>query len=160
MTHVRAYLAEDIPAMIDIWNEVVEDGIAFPQEDALDLQSGTAFFAEQTHCGVAIDGGEVIGLYILHPNNIGRCSHTANASYCMDKRFRGMHIGRPLVERSLTEAKQLGFKGMQFNAVVTENLPALHIYYAVGFEKVGTIPGGFLLKDGRYCDMLILYRPL
>ena len=50
--HVREFRPSDIPQMIRIWNEVVVDGIAFPQEDALDLQSGTAFFAEQTHCSV------------------------------------------------------------------------------------------------------------
>ena len=32
---IRKYGAEDIPAMIEIWNEVVEEGIAFPQEDCL-----------------------------------------------------------------------------------------------------------------------------
>ena len=32
---VRAYRKEDIPAMIVIWNQVVEEGIAFPQEELL-----------------------------------------------------------------------------------------------------------------------------
>ena len=45
---IRAYTQADIPALIRIWNEVVEDGIAFPQEELLDAASGTAFFAEQT----------------------------------------------------------------------------------------------------------------
>ena len=30
---IRKYEAEDIPAMVEIWNEVVEEGIAFPQEE-------------------------------------------------------------------------------------------------------------------------------
>ena len=50
---IRPYRAEDIPAMNAIWNEVVEDGVAFPQEECLDLGTGAAFFAAQTHCGVA-----------------------------------------------------------------------------------------------------------
>lgn len=100
------------------------------------------------------------GYYILHPNNIGRCSHVANASFILSKAMRGQHLGRPLVENCLQQAKACGFRGMQFNAVVASNLPALHIYQEVGFEKVGTIPGGFLLKDGSYSDMYILYRSL
>lgn len=52
---IRAYLPEDIPSMTAIWNEVVEEGIAFPQQELLDEHMGFAFFAEQTYCGVAED---------------------------------------------------------------------------------------------------------
>ena len=87
---VRTYRHEDVPAMTAIWNQVVEDGIAFPQETLLDDVSGPAFFAEQTDCAVAVDTGtdEVCGLYILHPNNIGRCGHLANASYAVSRTNR------------------------------------------------------------------------
>ena len=42
---VRAYQSDDLPAMIAIWNEVVEEGIAFPQEECLTQETGSAFFA-------------------------------------------------------------------------------------------------------------------
>ena len=32
---VRKYEERDIPAMAKIWNSVVEDGMAFPQENTL-----------------------------------------------------------------------------------------------------------------------------
>ncbi len=44
---VRTYTAADVPAMVEIWNEVVRDGIAYPQEDELDLAAGTEIFAAQ-----------------------------------------------------------------------------------------------------------------
>ena len=80
---VRAYTQADLPALIRIWNEVVADGVAFPQEELLDASSGAAFFAEQTCTAVAEDRqtGHIYGLYILHPNNVGRCGHICNASY-------------------------------------------------------------------------------
>jgi len=49
---------------------------------------------------------------------------------------------------------------MQYNAVVTSNLPAIHTYQKNGFTTVGTIPAGFRLKDGRYSDMYIMYKDL
>ena len=52
---VRKYSADDIPAMKDIWNEVVDEGVAFPQEDELTDGSAREFFAQQTYCGVAVD---------------------------------------------------------------------------------------------------------
>ena len=100
---VREYHKKDLPEMVRIWNEVVEEGIAFPQEEFLDETAGTEFFASQTYNGVAedTDSGRVLGLYILHPNNIGRCGHLANASYAVSSDVRGLHIGEKLVSDSL-----------------------------------------------------------
>ena len=115
---VRAYQKRDLADMIRIWNEVVEEGIAFPQEDDLNETTGKEFFGAQSYCGVAEEDGVVVGLYILHPNNIGRCGHIANASYAVDSKKRGHHIGEQLVCDCLAQAKRLGFQIMQFNAVV------------------------------------------
>lgn len=93
---IRKYTEEDLPQMIQIWNEVVEDGIAFPQEDLLTADTGKVFFASQTFSAIAedVDTGKVYGLYILHPNNVGRCSHICNASYAVRQDARGLHIGK------------------------------------------------------------------
>lgn len=160
MPEVRAYEPADTPAMVAIWNEVVEDGIAFPQEEALDLESGAAFFAEQTHCGVAVEDGTVLGLYILHPNNIGRCGHIANASYAVSSTARGKGVGRLLVQDSLTQGREHGFRVMQFNAVVATNAGARHLYEKLGFVQLGTIPGGFRMPDGTYADICPYYHEL
>lgn len=90
---VRKYDNKDINSMVTIWNEVVENGVAFPQEDTLDEVTGK-FFESQSYCGVAVDDNdEVVGLYILHPNNVGRCGHICNASYAVNSKCRGLHIG-------------------------------------------------------------------
>ena len=45
---IEAYREEHLPEMIRIWNEVVEEGIAFPQEELLDARTGKEFFEQQT----------------------------------------------------------------------------------------------------------------
>ena len=158
---VRAYTAAEVPAMVENWNEVVRDGIAYPQEEELDVTTGAEFFAAQSSCDVAVDEtGRVLGLYILHPNNVGRCGHIANASYAVGRAARGLHIGEQLVLHSLKTAKELGFRVMQFNAVVATNIHARHSYERVGFQQLGTIPGGFRLKDGTYADICPYYKTL
>lgn len=159
---VRGYRESDIPEMIKVWNEVVKDGIAFPQEDLLDLGSGREFFNSQSYCGVAENGDtkEIIGMYILHPNNVGRCGHICNASYAVRSDMRGNHIGEKLVLDCLEQGKKYGFKILQFNAVVKTNTAARKLYEKLGFVQLGTISGGFLMKDGRYEDICPYYKTL
>ena len=104
--------------------------------------------------------GKLGGLYILHPNNIGRCGHIANASYAVSRNFRGLHIGEKLVLDCLEQAKNHGFQVMQFNAVVASNVRARHLYERLGFVQLGTIPKGFRMKDGRYEDICPYYYEL
>ena len=157
---VREYTKDDLPDMIRIWNEVVEDGIAFPQEELLDAESGKAFFASQSYNGVAEEDGKVYGLYILHPNNVGRCGHICNASYAVSSDARGRHIGEMLVKDCLRMGRELGFRVLQFNAVVESNVHARHLYERLGFVQLGTIPGGFRMKDGHYENICPYYHEL
>lgn len=158
---VRKYKDSDLAAMIDIWNQVVEDGIAFPQEDNLDEESGARFFDEQTYAAVAEDEkGKIYGLYILHPNNIGRCGHICNASYAVSREARGKHIGRYLVSDCLEQGKVHGFGLLQFNAVVESNIYARRLYESLGFVQLGVIPNGFRAKDGHYENICPYYHVL
>jgi len=157
---IRQYTPNDLDAMIRIWNEVVEDGIAFPQEDSLDMAAGEAFFASQSYTGVAEENGRIVGLYILHPNNIGRCGHICNASYAVASEMRGRHIGEKLVKDCLKKGRELGFRVLQFNAVVESNVHARHLYERLGFIQLGIIPGGFRMKDGYYENICPYYHEL
>lgn len=157
---IRKYREQDLPEMIAIWNEVVEEGIAFPQEELLNEESGNAFFASQSWCGVAEEEGQIFVLYILHPNNVGRCGHICNASYAVRSACRGRHIGEKLVLDCLAKARDLGFGVLQFNAVVESNVHARHLYERLGFIQLGTIPKGFRMKDGHYENICPYYHEL
>ena len=158
--NVRKYKEADLPRMAEIWNQVVADGIAFPQLEALTLDSARDFFARQSFSAVAEEDGKILGLYILHPNNEGRCGHIANASYAVDRAARGKGAGKALVSHCLETAAALGFRLMQFNAVVKSNLGAIHLYEKLGFVRIGEVPGGFLMKDGHYEDIILFYHTL
>lgn len=157
---VRQYREADLPSMARIWNGVVEAGDAFPQTDSLTPEEAARFFSAQTYTGVAEEDGQVIGLYILHPNNVGRCGHICNASYAVKPGCRGRSIGELLVRDCLSQAKALGFRILQFNAVVATNAAAIHLYEKLGFHRLGTIPGGFHLKSGNYEDIILFYYSL
>ena len=154
---IRKYNENDLPRMAEIWNEIVEEGIAFPQEECLSTDSAKDFFTSQSYCGVFEDGGKILGLYILHPNNVGRCGHICNASYAVASESRGRHIGEKLVFDCIEQAHRLSFGVLQFNAVVATNIHARHLYERIGFKQIGTIPRGFRMKDGSYADICPYY---
>ncbi len=159
---IRKYEEKDLSAMIELWNEIVEAGNAFPQEELLNSDSGAEFFASQTYTGVAEDTGtgKIYGLYILHPNNIGRCGHICNASYAVRADSRGQHIGEKLVLDCMEQGRVHDFTVLQFNAVVATNIHARHLYERLGFTQLGTIPKGFRMKDGSYEDICPYYHAL
>ncbi|MGN0148745.1 MAG: GNAT family N-acetyltransferase [Clostridia bacterium] len=159
---IRQYNESDIKAAAAIWNEIVEEGAAFPQKESLTEKSGDEFFKSQSYTGIAYndENGEIVGLYILHPNNVGRCGHICNASYAIRLDMRGQHIGEALVKHCMEKGKELGFGILQFNAVVRTNEPALKLYKKLGFTQLGIIPGGFLMKDGTYEDIIPHYHVL
>ena len=128
---VRGYNIDDVPAMAEIWNEVVKEGNAFPQKETLDYDGAKKFFASQTFCGVAVK------------------------STC-----RGKGAGKVIVEHCLFIAKQKGFKVLQFNAVVASNVKAVKLYENLGFVKLGTVPQGFENKEGVFEDIILFYHTL
>ena len=162
---IRAFRNSDLDAMREIWNEVVLEGNAFPQIEPLaSREEAERFFTSQSFAGVAESadeaGGAILGLYILHPNNVGRCSHLSNASYAIRSYARGLHIGEALVRHCMAKGKELGFRVLQFNAVVKSNTGAIHLYEKLGFVRLGEVPGGFMCKDGSYEDIVLFYHIL
>ena len=159
---IRQFKTSDTKEAAEIWNSVVEDGLAFPQMETLSVEEARVFFESQSYTGIAEneETGEILGLYILHPNNVGRCGHICNTSYAVRKDLRNRHIGEQLVKDSLINGKRLGFRILQFNAVVAANSIALHLFQKLGFLQLGRIPKGFMMKDGHYEDIVPHYIEL
>ena len=162
MIEIRRYEKKDKKEAMAIWNAVVREDIAFPQDEELTGETADAFFMSQSYTGIAVnkETNEIVDLYILHPNNVGRCGHICNTSYAVKEGKRGLHIGEQLVKDSLKTGASLGFRILQFNAVVATNTHALHLYERLGFTQLGVIPQGFRMKDGHYEDIIPHYIKL
>ena len=92
------------------------------------------------HVVVAIDDDHVVGTAKCGPNRPGRGSHVATASFMVDPARQGEGIGRALAEHVLAWAKDAGYHGMQFNAVVETDAGALRLWQALGFASIGWYP--------------------
>lgn len=157
----RLYNDADIPEMVRIWNEIIEAGVYFDYDELLTEEYVRGWFAEQTASVVAEDeNGHICGMYILHPNGRGRCSHIANASYAVETASRGKHAGEAMVRDSIERARDAGFRILQFNCVVEGNKAARELYKKLGFVQIGTIEGGLQIKDGSYVNTCPYYIDL
>ena len=159
---IRKFEEKDTLAMLEVFNEIIEEGGSFPFTETFTPEMFAGFLASEEYAAVLAEmpGDTPVGMYMMGQNIPGRCSSIANATYLLRKDLRGQHLGEMLVRDSLEEARRRGFRLMQFNGVVDSNKGARRLYERVGFIEAGIIPKGFQVKDGHYEDMHIMYYKL
>ena len=108
-----------------------------------------------------VEGEErIVGMYKVVPNQPGLGSHVANASFMVAPAYGGRGAGRQMGLHCLREARRSGFRAIQFNFVVSTNLPAVALWRSLGFAIVGTLPGAFRHKDLGYVDAYVMFRSI
>jgi len=109
---------------------------------------------------VASTGAGICGMYKLGANYPGRGGHVASATYVVAPAVQGRGIGRAMVDHSLSQARSEGYLAMQFNFVVSTNVPAVGLYEKLGFAVVGMLPGAFRHRDLGFVDAYVMHRYL
>jgi DNA-binding MarR family transcriptional regulator/ribosomal protein S18 acetylase RimI-like enzyme len=160
--HIRPLLDSDRQAVIHIARELVRTADTYAYDAAIDDDGLWRYWCPSAPGAgfAAVARDEVVGMFVIRPNNPGPGAHVANASYAVRADMRGMGIGRRMGEESLRIAADLGYRAMQFNTVVATNTNAIRLWRSLGFRIVGTIPGGFSLPDGRAVPHHIMFRSL
>ncbi|GAA3962409.1 GNAT family N-acetyltransferase [Pedobacter ginsengiterrae] len=118
------------------------------------------WFAEYMNTFVAIDNGEILGTYIIKPNQIDLGNHIANCSYMVNPKHHGRGTGKLLCEHSIQFAKDNGYLGIQFNIVVSTNEGAVKLWEKFGFDIIGKTPKAFRHKTLGFVDAFIMYKDL
>ncbi len=159
---IRDATQDDWPAMWPFMHEIIAAGDTYAYDTDMTEQRGRDIWLlpPPGRTVVAVDGDTVLGTAKMNPNQGGPGSHIASASFMVDGRHRGRGVGRALGEYTLDWARAEGYRGMQFNAVVSANTPAVTLWQALGFDVIGAIPEGFRHPSQGYVDLYIMYRPL
>jgi len=161
MLQIREASAPDSGAIWDIFHAVVSRGDTYAFDPKIPREDALAYWLHPANrCFVAEREGRIVGTYILKANQPGHGAHVANAAYMVSPDARGLGVGRAMGEHSLTEARRLGFRAMQFNFVVSTNESAVRLWQRLGFSIVGTLPGAFHHSSGRYVDAYVMFRSL
>lgn len=162
MTIRQADKLKDYDQVWDIFTNVISSGdtYVFDPNTPKDMLHKN-WFADYMDTFVAInDEGEIVGTYIIKPNQIDLGDHIANCSYMVNPECHGKGAGKLLCEHSIQFAKEKGYLAIQFNIVVSTNTAAVELWKKYGFEIIGTTPKGFRHKKLGFVDTYIMYRDL
>jgi len=157
---IRPATIEDFPAMWEIFHPIVSKGdtYVFAPDTSYEAAKEYYWSSKGYFNFVATLGNTVVGMYTLKANQPGLGSHVANASYMVHPEYQGRGIGSLMAADSITQAKALGFKAMQFNMVVATNTNAVKAWKKMGFVIVGTLPKVFNHQELGYVDAYVMHR--
>ncbi|MBU6451191.1 MAG: GNAT family N-acetyltransferase [Cyanobacteria bacterium REEB67] len=146
-------------ALFGIFKEVLEPGDIFPYPlDTTFLKFSEIWLAEKSFSYVGLLDGVICGAYYVKPQWPGRGSHVATATYMVGTAARGKGIGLALAEHSIDAARGRGYRAMQFNLVISTNKAAVKLWQKIGFQIIGTVPGGFEHAELGFVDTYLMYR--
>lgn len=159
---IRRATDDDWPQIWPIYQQVVSAGetYAYPEPPVEEVARSLWMEAPPGHAVVAINDGVIVGTAKAGPNRPGRGAHVATASFMVDPTYQGHGVGRALGEYVIRWAREAGYRSMQFNAVVETNSAAVHLWQALGFQILTTVPEAFDHPRLGLVGLHIMYRTL
>jgi ribosomal protein S18 acetylase RimI-like enzyme len=158
---IRAVTEEDANSIWAVIEPTIRAGETYALPRDMTKDEALAYWmAPDRSTFAAVDHEQVLGTYYLRPNQAGGGDHIANCGYISASEARGRGVARQMCEHSLNYARSCGFKGMQFNFVVSTNAPAIRLWTSLGFEIAGRLPLAFRHPSLGYVDALVMFRAL
>ncbi|MEU8127033.1 GNAT family N-acetyltransferase [Micromonospora sp. NPDC049049] len=157
---IREFVDRDWSQVWPIIEEVSRAQETFPYDPAMTAEQSYGMWVEAAPARtvVAVDGERVLGTAKMGANRPGPGAHVSTASFMVAADARGRGVGTALCRDALTWARQQGYAGMQFNAVVESNGSAVRLYRREGFEVVGTVPGAFRHPTVGRVGLHVMYQ--
>ena len=158
---IRPATPADLPAIVAITRELIADGGVYPHPPGMTDEELRDYWSNPDgHLVVAELDGQVAGMYLLKPNQMGRGSHVANGAYAVAEAARGRGVGEALGRHSIDEARRLGYRALQFNLVVATNVGAVALWHKLGFRTLCLLPGVFRHDRLGYVDAHVMFLEL
>lgn len=158
---IRPARREDGAAIWSIIGPVIRAGETYALDPDMSETDALAYWlSAENETFLAEEGGAIVGTYYLRSNHGGGGAHIANCGYMTSATATGRGIARRMCQHSLEHARSRGFRGMQFNFVVSSNERAVRLWQSLGFEIVGRLPLAFRHPSLGYVDALVMFQAL
>ena len=159
---IREAREDDWPQVYPFYAQIMDEGrtYAYPAGQTLEEARRDWMEPPPGHVVVAEADGVIVGSAKMGPNRPGRGAHVGTASFIVDQSARSRGVGRALGEYVIRWHRDHGFRGIQFNAVVEVNQPAVRLWKSLGWEVIGTVPEAFDHPDSGLVGLHVMYRRL
>lgn len=158
---IRPARPDDAPAIWSIIAPVIRAGETYTLDPDMTEAEALAYWTgPDKETFVAEEAGEIVGTYYQRPNQAGGGRHVCNCGYMTRAGVTGRGIARQMAAHSLDHARARGYRGMQFNFVVSTNERAVRLWHSLGFETVGRLPLAFRHPVHGYVDALVMFQAL
>ena len=98
----------------------IRDGETYALDRGMTEADALAYWlGDDRETFVAEENGELIGTYYIRTNQAGGGKHICNCGYMTTAAATGRGVARAMCQHSLDYARQRGYRGMQFNFVVS-----------------------------------------
>lgn len=156
---IRAMTSEDFERFWGTFSQIVQAQETYALDAEVSYQHAFELWcARPLKTFIFESQGDVRGSYYLKANGEGPSGHICNCGYMVKAAFQGQGIAKRLCEHSQAIAKELGFKAMQFNSVVSSNMAAVHLWKTLGYQIIGTIPKGYQHRQLGYVDCYVMHK--
>jgi RimJ/RimL family protein N-acetyltransferase len=158
---IRTITEADFRQFWPCFQTIIQAQSTYAFDPAMTYDQAYQLWCELPHkTFVAVHDNQILGSYYLKPNAQGPGAHVCNCGYIVTEAARGRGLARMMCEHSQQVAVELGYKAMQFNAVVATNVVAVALWKKLGFRILGTVPNAYKLKGQDYVDSYIMYKEL
>lgn len=158
---VRPFGPDDWGAVWEILRPVFRAGDTYAIDPDIDERDARDYWTSNgNETFVAESTGEILGTYYIRPNQAGGGRHICNCGYITGANAVGRGVARAMCAHSIDHAKDVGYRGMQFNFVVSSNVRAVELWKRFGFDVVGRLPLAFEHPTDGFVDALVMFRAL
>ena len=159
---IRPATEADLPAILAIYNDAVENTTAIWNEKPADLANRKAWFSERTAKGFPVLVAERDG--VIGYGSFGDFRPfdgyrvTVEHSVYVSNDSRGQAAGEALLAALVAEAKRMQKHNM-IGGIDASNAPSIALHVKFGFEEVGRMPG-VGEKFGKPLDLVLMQKVL
>jgi len=119
---------------------------------------GLAYWMGGNHTAFVTDTG--LGTYFICPNQPGGGAHVCNCGFATASAAQGKGVARAMLTHAQDTARQMGFKAMQFNFVISSNTRAVDTWKRDDFDIVGILPKAFDHPRLGFVDAYVMFKTL
>ncbi|MGE7994452.1 N-acetyltransferase family protein [Pseudomonas sp. NPDC089554] len=156
---IRDALPDDVPGILDIYNDAVRNTTAIWNETPVDLANRQAWFAARAEQGypilVAVDDSGVLGYASFGDwRPFEGFRHTVEHSVYIRDDQRGKGLGPVLMQALVVRARACD-KHVMVAAIESGNAASIRLHERLGFTITGQMPQ-VGVKFGRWLDLTFM----